>query len=404
MKSFRYIARDSSGRRREGLKQAVSSNALLGWVREQGLIPVSVVEMSAAVKPARRITHRRRIKSADLASLCWQLTTMVEGGVPLTSALETIAEDIDNLHLQQVLQQVVEKVQKGESFSESISKFPKVFNQLFCTMILAGETGGRLSTVLRRLAEYFDERDKLSKKVRSAVAYPVFVFSFITLIVIFIMAFIVPRFRTMFEQMGAELPAFTQVFMGFYDMIRYNLLYILGAVLMLIIFAVLVQSRTKKGHYFFSRMALSIPLLGGIFRQAFLAMFCRTTSTLLAAGVSVLEVFEILSSMTGNDIIKKAIEGTREHIVVGSNISLSMAAAGFFPNLMVKMIQVGEESGSLSEVLNRTSSYYERRVDTTITTVIGLLEPIMIVTVGAVVLVVVLALYLPIFTMSNIPG
>ena len=402
MKSYKYIARDLSGQRREGLREAACSNDVLGWLREQEFTPVSVSEVSEKPQKTRRPIHQKRVKSADLGALCWQLTTMVEGGIPITAALETIAEDVENLRLQQVLQQLVEKMHRGVPFSESISEFPKVFNPLSCAMILAGETGGTLPKALRRLAEYFDNRDKLTKKVKAAMAYPIFVVGFIVLIVIFIMAFIIPRFRSIFDQIGGGLPSFTRAFMGFYDMVRYNLVYIIGAVAALVILVVLTYTKTEKGHYLFCRIALRLPLLGKIFSQAFVATFCRTMSTLVAAGVSVLEVFDILSVMTDNDIIKAAIMRTREQIVEGSNISLSLAASGFFPNMVVKMIQVGEESGSLSRVLDRTSDYYERKVDATITTVMSLLEPIMIIAVGAIVLVVVLALYLPIFTMSDI--
>jgi len=177
----------------------------------------------------------------------------------------------------------------------------------------------------------------------------------------------------------------------------------IGFVFVLIISGVLL-SKTKKGHYFFSKTALGIPLLGKVFSQAFVATFCKTMSTLLASGVSVLEVFDVLRGMTGNDIIKSAIIRARENIVEGSNISSSMATTGFFPNMVIKMIQVGEESGSLPTVLEKTSEHYERKVDSTITTMTSLLEPIMIVSVGGVVAVVVIALYLPIFTMSDVAG
>ena len=404
MKSYKYIARDASGQRKQGLKQAACSNDVLAYLREQGFTPVSVNETSKNVKQTRRASRRKRVKSADLGALCWQLTTMVEGGIPITAALETISEDIENSQLREVLQHVLEKMHQGEPFSDSIAEFPKVFNRLSCAMILAGETGGNMPEALRRLAVYFDNRDKLGKKVKGAMAYPVFVLGFIILIVIFIMAFIIPRFRVIFDQIKGGLPAFTRAFMGFYDMVRYNLVYIIGTIAVLVISAVLAHTRTKKGHYIFSKIALKLPLLGKISSQAFVATFCRTMSTLIAAGVSVLEVFDILSVMTNNDIIKAAITRTREQIVEGSNISSSLAASGFFPNMVVKMIQVGEESGSLSKVLDRTSDYYERKVDATITTVMGLLEPIMIVTVGGIVLVVVLALYLPIFSMSDTAG
>lgn len=402
MISYKYIARDSFGQRKEGLREAISSSDVLGWLREQGFTPVSVAEVSTIIKKTGRKTRRKRVKSAELSAICWQLTTMVEGGIGLTAALETIAEDIENLYLQKILQQIRIKMEKGVPFSECVAEFPKIFNQLCCAVILAGETGGNIVEALRRLAEYFDNRDKMIRKVKGAVAYPIFVLSFIVAIVIFIMAFIIPRFRTIFDQIGGKLPAFTRAFMAFYDIVRFNLHYIIGVSLLLVILAGLAHAKTKKGHYYFSKLALSIPLFGKIFHQAFIVTFCRTMSTLLNAGVSMLEVFDILSSMTNNDVIKDAIVRTKEHIVEGSSIALSMAASGFFPNMVIKMVQVGEESGTMSKVLDRTANYYERRVDSAINTLMTLLEPIMIIIVGAIVLTVLLALYLPIFTMSDI--
>jgi len=217
------------------------------------------------------------------------------------------------------------------------------------------------------------------------------------------MAFVVPRFKEIFDQIGGEMPAFTQGFMNFYDFLRTHVLHIIGFSVVTIISTVFI-SKTKKGHYLFSRLALTLPLMGKILSQAFVATFCKTMATLLNSGVSVLEVFDILSTMSTNDVIKTAVTQTRERIVAGTNLSLSMAEAGFFPNMVVKMTQVGDESGSLPKVLERTAMYYERKVDSTITTVMGLLEPLMIVVVGAIVLVVVLALYLPIFSMEPSGG
>ena len=399
VKRYQYIARDLSGVRKEGFSQAATATDVLNWLREQGFTPVSVDEVAVDAQRRPRRARRKRIKSADLSALCWQLTTMVEGGIPITSGLEIIAEDIENAQLKEILEQLSQKMQTGETFSDSIAEFPRVFNKLSRAIILAGETGGSLPTALKRVAEYFDNRDKLARKLKGAMAYPIFVFVFIVLIVAFMMTFIIPRFTVIFDQFGGELPAFTRGFMGVYDVVRTNILYIIGSVFVLIVLGVFT-SRTKQGHYAFSRIALALPLLGSIFRQAFVAMFCRTMSTLLGSGVSVLEVFDILSEMTNNDIIKDAIIRTKARIVEGSSVSLSLASAGFFPNMVVKMIQVGEESGSLTRVLDRTAGYYERRVDSSITTVMALLEPVMILTVGAIVLTVVLALYLPIFSMS----
>ncbi len=403
MKTYRYVVRDSTGAQKKGLTQAASSTDVISHLRERGYTPISIDEITVSSTKSRRVKHRKRTKSADLAALCWQLSTMVEGGIPISVALDTIAEDTENSNLQHILQHLSEKVKKGQSFSAGISEFPKVFNKLSCALILAGETSGNLGGALGKLAEYFDNRDKLAKKIKKATAYPIFVMSFITLIVIFIMAFIVPRFKTIFDQLGGKLPAFTRGFMGFYDILRHHFIYMVGFIFALIIFGVFFN-KTKKGHYFFSKAVLNIPLLGKVFSQAFIAMFCKTMSTLLSAGVSVLEVFDVLTGMTGNDIMKSAVVQARGNIVEGSNISASMSATGFFPNMVIKMIQVGEESGSLPVVLGKTSEHYERKIDTTVTTLTSLLEPIMIVLVGAVVAVVVIALYLPIFTMSNVTG
>jgi len=326
---------------------------------------------------------------------------MIEGGIPITIALDTIAEDSESSSLQPVLETISEKVKKGESFSDGLAEFPKVFNHLSRALVLAGETSGNMGDALGHLAKYFDSRDRLAKKIKGATAYPIFVMCFITLIIIFIMAFIVPRFKTIFDTLGGELPAFTRGFMGFYDILRYNLIYIIGTIFLLITSCILLR-KTEKGHLFFSKLVLRIPLFGKVLAQAFVATFCNTMSTLLLAGVSVLEVFDVLTGMTDNDVIKSAIVQTKDNIVEGSNISTSMSTTGFFPNMVVKMIQVGEESGSLPRVLEKTSEHYERKVNSTVSTLTSLLEPIMIVSVGAVVSIVVIALYLPIFSMSDV--
>jgi type IV pilus assembly protein PilC len=401
MQVFKYIVRSSSGERKEGIRQAASSSDVINWLREQKFVPISVEEISAGPRKRKRKPHRKGVKSSDLSAVCWQLTTMLEGGVPVTTALGTIAEDIENPQLQQIMKEVLAKVEKGEPFSAGISEYPRVFNKLTVAMILAGETSGNLPDAFRRLAEYFEGKDKLGKKVKGAIAYPIFVLVFIIVMVIFIMAFIIPRFKLIFDQLGGKLPAFTQGFMNVYDAIRHNAVYIIGTFTVLIISIVLVYTKTQKGHYLFSRIFLAFPLIGKVISQAFVATFCRTMSALLASGVSVLEVFNILSTMSNNDVIKTAVVQTKEHLVAGSNISLSMVTAGFFPNMVVKMVQIGEESGSLPAMLERTADYYERKVDSTVTTLLNLLEPIMIVTVGAIVLVVVIALYLPIFSMGK---
>ena len=402
MKTYKYIARDFAGSKKEGRMQAVSSNDVLSYLRSQNCIPVSIEEVNEPVKGApKRKVRRRRIKSADLAAFCWQLSTMLEGGISITTALETIAQDMENIYFRNVLLKIAESINKGESFLSGISQFPNIFNRLARAIVLAGETSGNLGEALRRLAEYFENRDKLIKKVRGAISYPIFVIGFIFLILIIIMTFIIPRFRVIFEQIGSKLPAFTKGFMQFYDILKANILYIIGAMIVVVTLSVLAYSKTRYGHRFFSKISLRLPLLGNIFSNAFVAMFCKTMSTLLVAGVSVLEVFDILTEMTHNDIIREAIVKTKARVVEGQGIASSMNATGFFPNMVVKMAQVGEETGSMPSILEKTASFYERKVEASIATIISLIEPAMIVSIGAIVLVVVIALYLPIFTMSD---
>ncbi|MDO8301662.1 MAG: type II secretion system F family protein [Sedimentisphaerales bacterium] len=398
MEIYKYIARDVAGSRKEGIRQATSHLEVLVWLREQGITPISVHKVKGGGKERGR--GRGRVNSSELSNLCWQLTTMIEGGVPITSAINTIGEDCDNATMRNTLGQICDRMQKGETFSDAIADYPKVFNQLFCAMINAGERGGMLPTALNRLAHYFDNRDKLIRKVKTAMAYPIFVLCFISFIVIMIMTFIIPRFRVIFKQIGSDLPIFTKIYMGVYDFILAYLPFILIG-LGGLIFALITYSKTKAGHERMSKLTLRIPLIGKIISQAFVATFCRTLSTLLSSGVPILEALNILSGMSKNDVIRAAVLRTREHIVEGASISIAMAACGFFPNLTVKMTQVGEESGSLPSVLDRTADYYERRIDSLLTTLTGVMEPALIIVVGAIVLVTVLALYLPIFNISD---
>jgi type IV pilus assembly protein PilC len=343
---------------------------------------------------------RKPVTYIQMASFCWQLSTMIEGGVPVTSAIDTIAEDIENPRFGQALKEVSQKIKRGQSFSDSAANSPQFFSKLFGSMILVGESSGSLPIVLRRLGEYYDNRDKLAKKIRSAIAYPLFVVGFISLIIILIMVFIIPKFRLIFKQIGGDLPAFTQAFMSVYDKLAENIAYTC-IFLALTIGITTLYARTQRGYTALSRLALSVPLLGKIFSQAFVAMFCRTMSTLLATGVSIIEAFDILAGISGNAVIKSAVLQAKDRLVQGSSVSRAIGASRFFPRMVVKTIQIGEESGSLAKVLDKTSEYYERKVDVSVTTIISLLEPMMIITVGAIVMVVVIALYLPIFHMSD---
>jgi type IV pilus assembly protein PilC len=400
MASFMYVARDTGGLRREGVVQAANPGEAVEVLHQRGLTPTSIGETLSQVRAARQAS-RRRVTSAELAALCWQLSTMVEGGVPITTALEIMTEDTGNPQLKAILYRLLTKVSEGRPFSDGLKEFPHVFSGVSVAIAAAGESSGNLGQSLHTLAEHFESRDKLAKKIKSAMTYPVFVLILILTIITAIMVFVVPRFQAIFKQLGSRLPLFTRVFMNVHATLCHQAPYLaIGAAVAGI--GLYMLSRTKAGHRVLSTLILKVPLLGRLACETFIATFCTTMATLLEAGVPVLDVFEILRGMTNNEVIGQAMAKAKHHVTGGSSIAASMAAAGFFPNMVVKMTQVGEESGSLAPVLRRTSTQYERRIAATIDTLTGLLEPMMIVVIGGVVLVVVVALYLPIFTMSDV--
>ena len=400
MKEFKYTVRDETGLRHEGTRKAVCQHDVLMWVRDNNFIPITIEELGLTKKKRQRRKHGR-VSSVNIANFCWQLATMMEGGISITESLDTIADDMENVRFGRIIRNLGERIRGGESLANSIAEYPDVFDKLFYGMVLAGESSGSMPMVLRRLADYYDNRDKLVKKVRGAMIYPMFVIGFIFVIITVMAVFIIPQFRSIFDTIKGDMPAFTEAFLAVYDAMMSNMIFLLPAVAVGIVVLVW-YCRTKNGHEKLGRFTLSLPLFGKIILMAFMVLFCRTTSALLSAGVSVLEAFDILGAMSKNDIIKHAIFSAKENVVKGSSISFSLAAAKLFPNLVIKMVRVGEQAGSLPDVLERTADYYERKVEALIDTMTKMLEPALIIIVGAIVLVVVIALYLPIFYLSDI--
>ena len=399
MKTFEYVAWDHAGNCVEGSRQAASQDEVLSHLRGQALTPAVINEVAVTRQDKPQGVRYKKVKSGDLATFCWQLSTMLSGGLSITNAIQTIGDEMPNPYFEYVLKTMADKIEKGMSLTDCVRQYPKVFGKLCCAIIMAGETGGSLVTALERLAEHYENRDKLIRKVRGAMAYPAFVVGFIILIVIVLMTVIVPRFATMFEEFNGELPAFTRAFMAIYEGLANNVLFILFGTAA-IVTSMTVYGKTKKGHEHFCKLALSAPIFGKITLMAFVAMFCKTLSTLIGAGVSLLDAFQILAEMTNNELLRQGVLQTREKMVEGKNISKSMEEVGFFPGVAIKMAQIGENSGSLSSVMEKTSEYYEKKVDSLVSLMLGMLEPVLIITVGAIVLVVILAMYLPIFSLS----
>lgn len=399
MKTFEYVAWDYSGNCKEGVRQAPSEDELLTYLRSEELTPAVINEVVGTLKKKKDEIRYKKVKSMELATFCWQLNTMLSGGLSITVAIQTIADEIENPYFEYLLKKMSQQIEKGMSFTDCVRQYPKVFGKLCCAIIMAGETGGSLTASLERLAEHYENRDKLIRKVRGAMAYPAFVVAFIVVIVIVLMTLIIPRFSLMFEEFNGELPAFTRGFMAVYDLIASHTLHIVICTAGLVL-GLMGYVKTKAGHEKFCQFMLSVPVFGKIILMSFVAMFCKTLGTLIGAGVSLLDAFSILAEMTNNDLLRRGVLETREKMAEGKNISQSMDEVGFFPGVAVKMAQIGENSGSLGTVMEKTSEYYEKKVDGLVSLMLGMLEPVLIITVGGIVLVVILAMYLPIFSMS----
>ncbi len=402
MSQYRYIARDFAGLQIQGLLNGSSEMEVLEWLREHEYTPISIELVVQKVKRTW-ITRHKPIRAEHLSSLCWQLHTMLEGGVPITEALDTIAEDAEHVRMQKILKRVSESMKAGESFYESLSKYPHIFSGLFCSMIRSGEVGGTLTSVLKRASTFYEQRDELQRKVKKALVYPAFVISFIIIVIVAMMVFVVPRFEAIFSSFGNKLPAFTRSFMAFYHFMAGHLITMLGGTIAAILVLILL-GKTEKGQRIYSWLCLRVPLFGDLYHYSFLAMYGQTVSTLLTSGVSILEAHDIVESMSRNDYIRQAIRHTREQISEGVGVALSMMNTKLFPRMLTRMVQVGEDSGSLPGVLDRTSVYYEKKVDITVSTLITILEPALIIIIGGIVLTILLALYLPVFSMSGFQG
>jgi len=246
MPNFKYSAKDIAGQVKEGVVTTDSEDEAMVMLREQGLIPVEIrVVASKKIKSKKRFKEKK-VKAAELSSFCWQLATMIEGGIPLISAIETISEDCENENFQAVLARVMDSMQKGTTLHASMKNFPRVFDNLFCSLIMAGESGGALPEILNRLGGYYDSRDKLLRRVKTAMAYPVLVLMFVVFLVVFIMVFIIPRFKVIFDTIGGQLPLFTRMFMGFYDAIVNNILFAM-VIFVLAMIGLISYSKTKRG-------------------------------------------------------------------------------------------------------------------------------------------------------------
>jgi type IV pilus assembly protein PilC len=394
MPSFTYTARDAKGEMKQATVEAPNRDEVMNQLKKQKLQVIKVDETSTKKKKAGKIKMR------DIVILTRQFSTMINSGLPLVQALDILATQSENPALKDVCRQVVYDVESGNTLADAMRKHPKAFNELYVNMVAAGEAGGILDTILKRLAVYIEKNVKLKGEVKSAMIYPVAVIVIAGVVVAAILWKVIPTFASLFAGLGAQLPMPTRIVIAASDMlVSYG--WILVIVLGLIGYAVKNYYATNNGRHMIDGLMLKLPILGNILRKVAVARFCRTLSTLLSSGVPILDGLDITARTAGNAIIEDAVQTTRSSIERGETISNPLRETNVFPSMVVQMINVGETTGALDAMLGKIADFYEDEVDTAVAGLLTLMEPVMIAFLGVIVGGIVIAMYLPIFDLIS---
>lgn len=408
MPTFSFIATDQSGNIVNGARAAGSRQELIGRLRAENMVVTSVTEEAVADDSTQFVRWRvfmdnltkGRIRPADLMVVARQLAAMLKAGVSLTDALHTIAHSVGQERLRNILLQVRTDVQRGRSLSEALKRHPAAFDNLFVSIIHAGETSGSLGQNVSRLSEYLERREAFRQKLKSATAYPKFVVGFFTLLAAGIFLFIMPRFKQIFEDFGAKLPWLTAKMMDISMFARSHIILLILAVLGFIALLVALRN-SERGARLYDHLILKIPFFGMLFLHGAIARLAMTLSTLLHNGIPLTDALQTASGTLGNCVLEEGVRNARRDVMKGYGLAESFSRVPEFPRLLPRMVRVGEESGTLSGMLQDVANYYDQEVDHALGRIAVVIEPILIIGMGALVLVTVLAIYLPIFGLSK---
>jgi len=396
------------GRSRKGTieKGEISANneaAVRMQLRRQQIQAIKIHTKPKDILKSLKFLKSRRVKEKELVVFTRQFATMIDAGLPLVQCLEILASQQENTAFKEILQKVKGDVEAGSTFADALRKHPRVFNDLFCNLVAAGEAGGILDTILNRLAAYIEKTMNLKKKVKGAMVYPSVVLSIALVVVAGLLLFVIPVFQKMFADMGGTLPAFTQFVIYLSDVMRRYFIYIAGALVLLGV-AFVRWYRTERGRIIVDDLLLKIPVIGPLIKKVAIAKFTRTLGTMLSSGVPIMEGLDIVARTSGNKTIERAILRTKVSIGEGKTIAEPLGASRIFPAMVVQMISVGETTGALDSMLSKIADFYDDEVDTAVTALTSLIEPALMVFLGITVGGLVIAMYLPIFQMAAVIG
>jgi type IV pilus assembly protein PilC len=425
MPKFNYVAMDSRGKETKGTLDVGNQNEAISRLKEMGYFPTKVVEEAKskpkgakkdkAAEPKPAAGARKgggfnikipgfggKVKPKILTTFTRQLATLVDAGLPLLRGLRVLEKQERNSTLKGIIWDLSVSIESGSTFSEALAQHPKVFNRLYINMVKAGELGGVLEVVLNRLSEFMEKAQKIKGKVVSAMFYPVAVMFVAVTILGILMVFVVPRFKDIFKDMleGQPLPAFTELVLSISDFVKSNVVITLGGVAVLVILFKIV-TRTKVGRRLFDKFKLIVPGLGPVISKVAISRFARTLGTLVSSGVPILQALNIVRETAGNVVIGAAVGAVHESVKEGETITHPLETSGVFPPMVISMVDVGEQTGALPEMLLRIADNYDDEVDNAVAAMTSLLEPIMIVFLAVVVGSIVIALFLPLITLID---
>jgi type IV pilus assembly protein PilC len=424
MPQYEYIALDARGKETKGTVEVATQSDAISRVKDMGLFPTKIVEAEApqtkkAAKKGKAGAKKGgkkggglsmeikipfltgRIKPKILMTFTRQLATLVDAGLPLLRGLRVLEKQERNVTLKRVVGELALSIEGGSTFSEALAQHPKIFNRLFVNMVKAGELGGVLEVVLRRLAEFAEKAEKIKGKIKAALFYPVAVLFVAVGILMLLMLFVIPRFKEVFAGMGVKMPGFTLLVLAISDTIRLHILSTLGIVACCVVVFLVLINKTKSGRYVWDKFKLKMPPMGSVISKVAISRFTRTLGTLVSSGVPILQALTIVRETAGNIIIANAVTKIHESVKEGETITAPLEGSGVFPPMVVSMVDVGEQTGALPEMLLKIADNYDEEVDNAVQAMTSLLEPIMIIFLAVVVGSIVIAMFLPLIAMIS---
>lgn len=404
MATFAYVGRSKSGAVKKGELVARSRDEAVEQLRKQSVVVTSLEEKAA--KEGFSIKLGSGVSEKDLVVFTRQFGTMINAGLPLIQCLEILSTQSENAALRKSVGEIKVQVEGGSTFSDALRKHPKIFDDLYVNMVHAGEVGGLLDTILGRLSKHIEKAMKLKGQIKSALVYPAAIVGIAGIVITVLMIWVIPVFEKMFKEMSGgkmALPGPTQLVIDMSNFAQGNWYIILGAIVAIVV-AIKKYYATPQGRLAIDKLLLKLPVFGDLIRKASVAKFTRTLGTLLASGVPLLEALTICAKTSGNKVVEGALLDAKFSISGGKTISEPLAKSGTFPKMVTHMISVGESTGALDSMLGKIADFYEDEVDQAVTNLTALLEPMMMVFLGVTVGFIVVAMYLPIFTMASAIG